>query len=151
MFSPVCSYAICILFFSLFFSPLPACIENSFFFFMVFFFSFSVCFFSKNFNWRRIALQCCVRFRSVTWISCEDTYILFLSLHAHPLSTLSVITEHPAELPMLYSSSPLAILCFFFFKGWDSSNLFLHVNWERQGMEQDFRQECLSWSATVGL
>ena len=102
---------------SLFPSPLPFCIENRFFFFLYFyvflFFIFHL-FLFKNFSWRRIALPCCIRFCSATCISCKDTHILFLSLYAYLLSTVSVITGHQAELPVLYSSSPLAILCFFF-------------------------------------
>ena len=39
------------------------------------------------------------------------TYPLLLSLHPTRHPTLQVITEHWAELPVLYSSFPLAIYC----------------------------------------
>ena len=65
----------------------------------------SLCFGVFFFN--IIVLQCCVRFCCATlWISCMCTYI---SSHSPiPISPLQVITEHQAELLVLYITFPLA-------------------------------------------
>ena len=69
------------------------------------------------FNWRIIALECCVGFYHTTVrISqkcvCVYIYIPFLSSlppTSAPIPPIKVIKEHRAELPVLYSSFPLAI------------------------------------------
>ena len=57
------------------------------------------------FNCSIIALQCCVSF-------CVQHHESAVRIHRSPLSWASlppqVITEHPAELPVLHSSFPLA-------------------------------------------
>ena len=62
------------------------------------------------FNWRISALQCLVGFpHTTTWIG--HKYIIHSSVSRPPTSrhpTLSVVTEHHAGLPMLYSNFPLA-------------------------------------------
>ena len=66
------------------------------------------------FNWIIIVLQCCVtsalQSLNQLWVY---IYPLPLEPPSHPpsISPLRVITEHQAELPVLYSSFPLAI-CF---------------------------------------
>ena len=66
------------------------------------------------FNWSIITFQCCVSsFCIMKWISYVYTYIsslLDLPLHS-PILPIWVITEHQAEIPVLYSRFPLAI-CF---------------------------------------
>ena len=58
------------------------------------------------------AWQCCVGFCwTVKWISCKDTHLLPLDHPSRPLPPLQVITEHQAELHVLYGSFPLAV-CF---------------------------------------
>ena len=66
---------------------------------------------SPNFNWRIIALQYCVGFCCATaLVSRKYTYIPSLwSLPPTPLTPpLWVIIKHLAELPVLYSTFPLA-------------------------------------------
>ena len=66
------------------------------------------------FNWRIIALQCCVGFcLTTTQISHKCTYTpSLLNLHptSHPIPLLQVVMERQVELPVLNSSCPL-VLC----------------------------------------
>ena len=65
-------------------------------------------FFKYIFNWKIIALQCCVGFfHTATRISHKHTYI---SPTPYPISPLEVVTEHQVELPLLNNNFPLAIL-----------------------------------------
>ena len=63
------------------------------------------------FNWRIIALQCCVCFcHTTTWISHMYTYVLpLLNLPptTAPIPPLKIVLEHQVELAVLYSSFPL--------------------------------------------
>ena len=63
------------------------------------------------FNWRIIALQYCVCFCCITRIGYMYTYVpslLNLPYISNLLPLLQVITEHQAELPVLYGSFPQA-------------------------------------------
>ena len=70
-------------------------------------------YFLKNnlfFNWRNIALQCCVGFCHTTMqFSHNYTYIASLLSLPPLLPSLWVITEHQAGLPVLYSSFSPAV------------------------------------------
>ena len=62
------------------------------------------------FYWSIIALECCISFSyTVKRISYMYTYIptLWRLPYTQPHSTPLVITEHQAELPVLYSNFPL--------------------------------------------
>ena len=63
------------------------------------------------FFWRIIASQCYVGFYyTMKWINCMYTYIpSFLDLPPNPPPHPQAISEHRAELPVLYSSFPLAV------------------------------------------
>jgi len=65
------------------------------------------------FNWRIIALECCVAFCHTTmWISYKGTYVpSFLNLPPtlQPIPPPLVVTGHKCELPVLYSNFPLDI------------------------------------------
>ena len=66
------------------------------------------------FNWRMLALLCCIGFCHTTLIrhKCGCMYLLPLetpSLHPTPISTFKGITEQHAWLPSLYSNFPLLI------------------------------------------
>jgi len=67
------------------------------------------------FNWRIIALQCCVGFSHTSaWISHGYTYVpslLKFPPTSHPTPPLWVVTEPQVELPASYSKFPLAF-CF---------------------------------------
>ena len=65
------------------------------------------------FDGRIIALQRCVGFCHTTWISHKYPLLLQSPSHPPPPSHPSVITEHQAELPELYSNFPLAITIHF--------------------------------------
>ena len=64
------------------------------------------------FNWSIIALQCCVSLCYTTkWVGSMYIYIHSLLSLPPPIPPLQVITEHLAELPVLYSCFPL-VICF---------------------------------------
>ena len=65
------------------------------------------------FNWKIVALQCCVGFCSTIMQSTISIYMpsLRASLQRPAPSHLQVITQHCAEQPVLYSRFPL-ITCF---------------------------------------
>ena len=90
--------------------------QSIFFLLDYFFFNFYF------FNWRIIALQCCISFCTTSWISYMYTYInSLLSLPpSPPISTLSVITEHQAESPVLYQLllSPFSVIPGFYTPIW---------------------------------
>ena len=65
----------------------------------------------KNFYWNIIALQCFSFCWTMKWISYMYTYmssLLDVPPTPHPIPPTQVITEHWAELPMLYSRFPLS-------------------------------------------
>ena len=65
-------------------------------------------------SWIIIALQCCVSFccimKWVSYIYTSITSLLDLSLSPCPIPSIYVITEHWAELLVLYSRFPLSVL-----------------------------------------
>ena len=65
------------------------------------------------FNWRTIAVQCCVDFcRTTRWISHKYTYIplpLEPFFHPHPIPPLQVVTEYQVGCSVLYNNFPLDI------------------------------------------
>ena len=66
------------------------------------------------FNWKIIALRCCVSFSCTM----NEVYVYIYSLPPEPPShicipPLWVVTEHQAELPAWYSKFPLAIYLFY--------------------------------------
>ena len=68
--------------------------------------------FKKKFSGRIIALQCCVGFCHTTWISQKCTYgpfLLYVPPTPHPIPFLSVVIEHPVEIPVFYGNFRLAI------------------------------------------
>jgi len=75
--------------------------------------------FLKNvfiFNWRTMALQCCVGFyHTSTWISYRCTYVpstLNLPSTSHPIPLFWVVTEHQIEPPVLYGNFPLVSILY---------------------------------------
>ena len=85
-----------------------------------------ICLQCSFFNWNIIALSCCVSLCCAgKWISHMNTHTLSLDLPSPSPGHPSMSKQHWAELPVFYSSFPLAI---YFMHGIHSS--FLYNNWE---------------------